>query len=306
MNRGPRATKTTRVAVVVTCFNSGNTLPETIASIDACGMPVELVVVDDGSGDKYTHEVLAELETEGVQVIRQHNLGQAAATNTGIAATVAPYVMRFDSDDLLEPGALGELADALDRAPAAAVVWGDYQTFGLTTFAVPGAVALDPWLVTYVNLIPGSGALFRRVVLDAVGGWRLGAGFEDWDLWMTLAERGYAGVYVPRTVFRYRRLRGYGRQSQASPATNRYYDGLISEHGGLVQRRRQNMRRSRAPTALKLLVPIVEALPFISRLSKINACELLARSLWSRTPRAALEILRQGLALRGRARLGRE
>ena len=81
---------------------------------------------------------------------------------TGLAATSAPYVMRFDADDVLEPGALTALAAALDARPEAVAAWGDVQTFGLTTFRIPGLRALDPWLVTYVNCITGSGNLIRR------------------------------------------------------------------------------------------------------------------------------------------------
>ena len=36
----------------------------------------------------------------------------------------------------------------------------------------------------------------REALLDA-GGWELKGGYEDWDLWMALAERGVRGVHVP-------------------------------------------------------------------------------------------------------------
>lgn len=294
-----------RVAVVVTCFNSGATLVDTIASINSCGTAVELVVVDDGSTDEHTHQVLSDLQEAGVLIIRQRNLGQAAATAAGVAATRAPYVMRFDSDDLLEAGAVDDLADALDNAGDIAVAWGSFQTFGLTTFVVPGAPALDPWLLTYVNLLPGSGALIRRSALVSVGGWQLSDGFEDWDLWMSFAERGFVGISVPRIVFRYRRHHA-SRQAQAHHLTPGHYQSLLSRHPRLHQNRRQNLLRSDAPIALKFLVPLVEALPMTPRVTKINSCEFLARAIWGRAPGRALEMLWQGVALRGRAILRRK
>jgi glycosyltransferase involved in cell wall biosynthesis len=286
-----------RVAIIVTCFNSGKTLPETISSIDSCGTPVELVVVDDGSYDPHTLDVLSRFEDRHVRVIRQENRGQADATNAGVAATAAPYVMRFDSDDLLEPGALEALISALDDAPGAAAVWGDFQTFGLTTFLVPGAKELDPWLITYANLVPGSGTLLRRTFLEAAGGWRLATGFEDWDLWMTFCEHGYQGLYIPRLVFRYRRHES-SRQALAHSDSARYYMTLLERHQQLVRDRRQNLRQSHAPVAVKVLVSVVQALPLVPLLTKVNTCEFLARFFWSRSARDALEMLRQGLALR--------
>lgn len=297
MNSSSPEPHVARVAIVVTCFNSGETLPETIASIESCGTPVELVVVDDGSSEPHTEEVLLRLEAEGVRVIRQANLGQAAATNAGTAATAAPYVMRFDSDDTLEAGALEDLVMALDETPHAAAAWGDFQTFGETTFVVPGAQELDPWLITYVNLVPGSGTLLRRSALEATGGWRLPTGFEDWDLWMTFAERGYRGIYVPRTVFRYRRHHT-SRQARARLSVASYYDSLIRTHSRLVRTRRHARRHSPAPNALKLLIPAVEALPCIQRRSKITLCELLARLLWSSRPRETWQMARQGIKQR--------
>lgn len=285
-----------RVAIVVTCFNSGSTISDTIASIRSNGAAVELVVVDDGSTDNRTHDVLAELQDSGITVIRRDNQGQAAAAMTGVAATGAPYVMRFDSDDLLEKGAVGALADALDQEPDAAVAWGDFQTFGLTTFTVPGPPAFDPWLLTYVNLVPGSGALIRRSALDSAGGWRLPDGFEDWDLWMSFAELRHTGIYVPRTIFRYRR-HGSSRQALNRQSTTSYYETLLRLHPQ-VQRHRRDWARSPSPAVLKLLISIADALPRLSRLSKINMCEFLARSLWSHRRSAALEMARQGAVLR--------
>ena len=116
--------------------------------------------------------------------------------------------MRLDADDILEPGALAALATALSSAPDAAVAWGDVQTFGLTTFRVPTAPSLDPWLFTYTNCVPGTGCLTRRSAVVEAGGWQVRDGWEDWDLWLALAERGWKGVYVPRVTVRYRRDEG--------------------------------------------------------------------------------------------------
>src|SRR5579862_589065 len=169
-----------RVAIVVTCFNDGQTLIQTLASIRQQLEGNELVVVDDGSTDALTLKLLGKLESDGLSVIWQENQGQAAAAMRGVLATSAPLVMRFDSDDLLEPGALTALVQALEEHPDAAVAWGDFTTFGLTTFRVPTVPVLDPWLITYVNCVPGSGCLVRRSALDHVGGWRMRQGYEDW------------------------------------------------------------------------------------------------------------------------------
>jgi glycosyltransferase involved in cell wall biosynthesis len=286
-----------RIAVVVPCYDDGATLGEAIASIEQEAADVELIVVDDGSTDPATVALLARIEGVGVRVIRQANQGPSAAAMTGFRASSAPFVMRFDSDDLVEPGAFGALVDALDRTPEATVAWGDVQTFGLTTFRIPTAPALDPWLVTYVNCVPGAGCLFRRTALDEVGGWQLRDGFEDWDVWMSFAERGYSGVYVPRVTFRYRRDER-GRQVESVGHTGAHYDALRRRHEALFAKRSENRRRSEAPLALKVTVALVEALPRVPRLAKIQLDELFTHLFWNGGARMTATMLRQAVALR--------
>jgi glycosyltransferase involved in cell wall biosynthesis len=247
-----------RVAVVVPCFNDGETLPEALASLEG-EEEHELAVVDDGSDDPATLEALARLAERGTTVARRPNGGLSAARMTGVEATTAPYVFPLDADDAVLPGTLAALADALDRTPAAAVAWGDIEVWGEVETELAVARSLDPWLLTYLNDVP-VGSLIRRDALEAAGGWSMGSGYEDWDLWLALAERGHTGVHVPRPTLRYRRRSGR-MLDDCTPEHGRLYAKLRSRHPGLFAARRANLRRSTAPLRTKLAFPLVEALP---------------------------------------------
>jgi glycosyltransferase involved in cell wall biosynthesis len=248
-----------RVAVVIPCFNDGATLPDALASLEgqeAC----ELLVVDDGSTDPKTLTVFDGLRAEGVPVLHQGNAGLSAARTAGLHATSAPYVLALDADDRLVPGALKELADALDAHPDAAVAWGDLQVFGTIELVQRLTPLLDPWLITYINGLTAD-ALVRRSALVEVGGWTYsGGGYEDWDLWMALAERGYEGVYVPRPMHAYR-LHGSRMLRDARENHGELYGELRDRHRALFERRRNNWRESQASLRLRLLLPLVEAMP---------------------------------------------
>lgn len=247
-----------RIAVVIPCYNDGATLRETLASIDE-SEPLELVVVNDGSDDEGTLKVLAELESEGVRVVHQENAGLAAARMAGVAATAAPYVTALDADDLEAAGALARLADALDAHPDAAIAWGDVQNFGDDKTYRRLGRTLDPWLITYVNELPADAMVRREALLEA-GGWELRGGYEDWDLWLALAERGAGGVHVPVLTGWYR-----VRSTRMLAATEQRHGDQLAllrdRHPRLFAERGVNRRRSEAPLRCKLLFPLIDRLP---------------------------------------------
>jgi glycosyltransferase involved in cell wall biosynthesis len=261
-----------RIAAVVPCFNDGTTLPATLDSLRE-QEPTELVVVDDGSDDPHTLKLLADLEAAGTAVVRQPNSGPAAARMAGVRATSAPYVFALDADDLVAPGALTDLADALDRDDEAVMAWGDTQMFGDANVHVPKARALDPWQLTYVNPIP-TASLIRRDALETVGGWQLESGYEDWDLWLAFAERGWHGLHVERTVARHR-VHGARRWSTDFARHTQIEDELRRRHEPLFAQRRENWRRSRAPWRSRLLLPIVFRLPLVPRAIRFRLAVLV-------------------------------
>lgn len=286
-----------RVAVVVPCFDDGPTLTEAIESARAQRRPVELVVVDDGSTETATLAVLEQLKESGVAVIRQENAGLAAARMAGVRSTSAPYVLALDADDILEPDAAALLADALDANPEAAVAWGDMQSFGATSARVPSAPAFDPWLLTHTTGIPGAGSMLRRDVLEAVGGWTLRHGPEDWDLWLSLAETDCKGVYVPQIVFRYRRVSRSRLGAGVAGSMSIHYEELRRRHQTLFASRAELRRRSAAPRTLKAAVSIVERLP-LPRLAKVQLAQLLTLVLWNRELSATARMATQAIRLR--------
>jgi glycosyltransferase involved in cell wall biosynthesis len=263
----------TRVAVVIPCFDDGATIGEAVASLGG-EEPHELVVVDDGSTDKATLRVLDALESGGVRLIRQENAGLSAARMAGVRATSAHYVFPLDADDLLVAGALGALADALDRDPEAKLAWGDVEIFGDFEGSVAGARSFDPWHLTYVSEIPVASLLRRDALLQA-GGWQL-RGYEDWDLWMAFAERGWGGVYVGRAVIRHRQ---HGRRLAGSmlDSFGAVYARLRDRHRPLFEARRANWLRSDAPWRARLLFPLITALPGVSAFDKHRLCRLVSR-----------------------------
>lgn len=248
-----------RIAVIVPCYNDGATVSDTIASIEEAE-PVEIVIVDDGSSDAHTIEELRRLEEGGVRVVRhEENRGLPAARTTGLAATNAPFVFPLDADDLAVPGSLGRLADVLERTPGADACYGDwFEWDGVETLRrVPRR--FDPYLLAFRNRYPVA-SMFRRTFLDDVDGWQsVGGmvGYEDWDLWMTLAERGGTAVFADGVpVVRYR---VHGVRMLRSVAGNhaQLYRELKARHPRLFANLGEYRRNSILSPLERRLYPLV-------------------------------------------------
>lgn len=260
-----------RVAVVVPCYDDGETLGDALASLED-QEEHELVVVDDGSHDPETLRVLGDLERNGVRVVHQENAGLSAARMAGVAATSARYVLPLDADDALAPRTVSALADALDGEPRAAMAWGDVEIWGEFDLTLRIGRRLDPWLVAHLNTLPVA-SLVRRTALLDVGGWQLRHGYEDWDLWMSFAEAGWGGVYVAAPALRYRRRAGR-MLDDCVPRHDELVAELRSRHPRLFATRRRNWLTSRAPLRDRIAFPAIAALP-VSELAKARFYQLV-------------------------------
>lgn len=253
---------TARVAVIVPCHDDGRLALDAVSSIDE-REPVEILVVDDASTEAETKEALETLRRRGVRVLLlEKNVGVAAARTIGLAETTAPYVFPLDADDLLLPRTLARMADLLDADPQAAVCFGDYSEFGVqeTVRYVPEDI--DPYRVAYSN--EWGASMLRRSTLESIGGWMPGVTvgedfpYEDWHVWMSLAERRERGIHAGRGLVTYKRRIEPGRRLTSDRRRHsRAYRLLRDLHPGLFGRLREHRRRSSLGRIQKLLYPLV-------------------------------------------------
>ena len=249
-----------RVTVLMPCYNDGPFLAEAVSSVRE-REPVEIIVVDDASDDPSTRAALERVERQGHSVSRHDaNRGVAAARNTGLAAVTTPYLFTLDSDDIAMEGALARLADRLDAPDRPAVAFGDYIEIGGRGDLRRMPARLDPFRIAYVNEYPTS-ALFRTEVVREVGGWRDRSclpGYEDWDLWMTLAERGCRGVHVGHDTVVWGYRQHEGRQLAAARRQHAViYDELQALHPNLFGSLARHRRDSSLGLVYKALFPVV-------------------------------------------------
>ncbi len=213
------------IAVVIPSWNSVGLLPQCLASLAGQEMDLELVVVDNGSGDGS----LSYLKAEGVPHISlPRNEGFAAAVNLGARRVSASAVLVLNADTVLAPGSVTALRHALAAGPSlggvqprilqlegAAGVTSDpsgARLYSAGQVLTPGGRAIERGAgkaQSFVYLTPqeifgvcGAACLLRRELFDYLGGYdeRYFAFYEDVDLNVRARIAGWRFAYVPEAV----------------------------------------------------------------------------------------------------------
>ena len=193
------------VSIVIPCYNHGAFLSETLKSVEAQTFrDFEVVIVDDGSTDSQTIQVLNQIDQPDLRVIRTSNQGVSAARNSGIQASTGEYILTLDADDLIAERYLEITVPVLDGHGNVGVVCCERRLFGERH----GRSVLpdyDPRRMLVENLVYPT-ALFRKKDWAAIGGYNeaMVHGWEDWDFWIAMSVLGRTVVRLPEEYFFYR------------------------------------------------------------------------------------------------------
>ncbi len=174
----------------------------------------EVIVVDNsGRGAVRRNGV-----TPGARVIESpRNAGFGAAINQGYRESTARYVATLNDDAVAHPRWLESMVDAIENRPEAGMCASQVRLFGEDRLDSAGMlVARDgsskqrghgrapgDFPVTEETLFPsGSAALYRRAMLDDIGGFddRFFLYCEDTDLGLRARWAGWKCLYVPDAV----------------------------------------------------------------------------------------------------------
>jgi glycosyltransferase involved in cell wall biosynthesis len=167
------------LSVVVPCYNAADTIGAQLEALagQEWSQPWEVIVVDNRSTD--TSMTVIERYTGRVPHFRvvaaSDRQGQPYALNVGIAASTAKAVAICDADDVVAPGWVAAIGDALSTCDFVA---GRMETQRLNPEWVYASIGNHPQLVglqmsAYPPYLPhaGSGNLgIKRSVHDRIGG----------------------------------------------------------------------------------------------------------------------------------------
>ena len=230
------------VTAVVPVYNHEKYVIESVRSIlRQTYRNIELIIINDGSGDR-SHEMVLTLVEEckkrfiHFEYLNRENRGLAATLNQALRIARGKYFSVLASDDIALPNKVSLLVDALESANDTCAA-----AFGNALFidsegeevrldskgciaANAGSISYDNFIDFYTrdrsfdyrgnefgtyktlivaNYLPAMSNLVRTAAISEAGGWTVGNVIEDWEMWLKLSKK-YRFIYINKPLAFYR------------------------------------------------------------------------------------------------------
>ena len=201
------------ISLVVPAYNEGVVIQAAIRSLLLLDYPnYEILVIDDGSTDDTYEKALGvarEPHSIPIRVITKRNGGKAEALNTGMTAARGEFILNMDGDSKLSSNTLRACIRHFDNPKIGAVagnvkvinrenMWSNIQALEYVEGLAMARKAQS--FLRIVNIIPGPLGMFRKTVLQQVGGYDHDTFAEDCDLTLKMLMRGWQIAYEPAAV----------------------------------------------------------------------------------------------------------
>ncbi|MDN3548010.1 glycosyltransferase family 2 protein [Mucilaginibacter aquaedulcis] len=184
-----------KITVLMPAYNAGKYIREAIDSVlQQTFTDFELLIVNDGSTDN-TVEVIQSFNDPRIVMIYQDNKGVSLALNKGLQYARAPYVARFDADDVCVAERLDLQYKFMTDNPEYTIIgsaanYMDMDGNFLFT-SIPPAIQnddiqqLDPSVCPFIH----STVFYKKEVILNAGGYNEHAyTFEDHFLWANILK----------------------------------------------------------------------------------------------------------------------
>lgn len=201
------------ISIIMPTYNSNlNFLSAAINSvINQIYMDWELCIADDASTDLQVFELLEHYQRQDrrIRVVRREMNGHiSAASNTALEMAQGEWIAFLDHDDLLAPGALFWVAQAMNKNPNIQIIYSDEDKVDAS------GKRFDPYFkpdwnrdLFYSQNYLCHLVVYRKQLIDLIGGLRVGfEGAQDYDLTLRCVERvDHKNIlHIPRLLYHWR------------------------------------------------------------------------------------------------------
>ena len=243
------------LGIIIPCWNEEATVSKTILSLLDLEYPkdkLKIFVVDDGSTDNTFSAMKVFESNPQVQIYTKENGGKHGALNYALARMDTELVSSIDADTILEKDALQHVVKFFeDKKDAVAV--GCTVLIGSPKTFIQKAQSIEYQMFSFskkmlgliggVLVAPGAFSVFKRKVLNEVGGWKHGHSLEDLELTYRIQTSGYKadhchtaiahtkGPESLKQLFKQRLRWGFGFLKNTSDYSSTFFNRKLGNFG---------------------------------------------------------------------------
>lgn len=188
------------ISVVVPVYNRREVFLQSLTSlVSQTYSPLQIIVVDDGSSEDVRSvfenvRTTSESEARSFLYIRQENKGAPAARNRGLVEASGEYVIFWDADVIGTPEMIQVMHDALQKNTDASFAYSNFL-FGKKLFR---GMVFSFEELKKKNYITTTSLIRKKDMIQWDESLKR---FQDWDLWLTMAESSKKGIWIDRVLF---------------------------------------------------------------------------------------------------------
>ena len=220
------------ISVVIPCFNDGAYLPETIQKLNLqTEQSFEIIIVNDGSTDAHTLQVLSEYNQQAnITVLHKENGRMGAARNYGVQHAKGTYIAALDADDYFDPSFFAKAIAVFEREANSAVVTSYIQYFG-NKKGKSKPRGGNAYNFLFSNQCPAC-AMVRKDVWNQVGGYdeSMKLGYEDWEFYIRITKLHLEVHVIPEYLLCYRQTEKSTLKNHTHPNRASIIKYILEKH----------------------------------------------------------------------------
>ena len=183
------------LTIVIPFYNRASYLRRTLDSVAAQTLrPLSVILVDNASTDRSAEIAREWMQSYNrpdfqVSLISEARRGAPAARNAGLAQVTTPYVMFFDSDDIMLAAHCASMLAALEKTPDADIVGKSIIYKKLTGKTIKGIYSTRRPLYSHIfkSILATQRFIVRTELAREAGGWDNRAwGWNDYEFGLRL------------------------------------------------------------------------------------------------------------------------
>lgn len=196
------------LSIVIPFYNLGDYLLETLDSaLKITYEDFEIIIVNDGSTDEKSKQVLNEIEKMNnpkIKIMNIENGGLANARNVGAMHSNGEYIAFLDADDLIKHTFYEKAIDLLDSYSNISFVYSWVEYFGARTGIWPTFNTEFPYFLG-MNMLTAFVVVRRQDFINfGLNRTVMEYGLEDYEGWIGMCENGCSGISIPEPLVQYR------------------------------------------------------------------------------------------------------